>query len=189
MLILLGLWFDLTLWRVMSNATETRLAQADVILVLGCGPLRSGAPGVCQTTRTSRAVELWKAGYAPNLIFSGGQTATTVEAENMATLARNSGVPPDAIVLENQATSTVENLRYSKKLMAERSWRSVILVTEPFHLYRARKMAADEGLELVGYAPATSSTNWSGTGARAYNVLRDTFSLMVYESFGGLVYT
>ena len=183
LLILLGGWFDWSLWQVTSSALSYNLPDsADVIIVLGCTPTTPTQPGPCQIARTSAAVDLWRMGYASNLILTGGESGKGIEARSMAIVAGQAGVPASQVVLEEQAHNTVENLRYSKKLMAERNWQSVILVSEPYHLYRARQQAADLGLEVRGWWPATSGISWQNKNARTIMLVRDSLALMLYES-------
>lgn len=190
LLLLFAIWFDWSLWRVVSTAQSYSLPEkpADVILVLGCGALGNGTPSFCQRARVTAAVQLWQAGYAPYLMMTGGKAYDTTEAKIMTELAVAQGVPPDQILQENRSRSTVENMRFSQRLLAERNLRKVLLVTEPFHMYRARKIAAGEGVDVVGWRPAIESLNWQGTRQRLYYLLLDTRSLIVYEVAGGLVY-
>lgn len=134
-------------------------------------------------------MEVWQAGYASAIILSGGQTGKGVEAEYMAKLAVEQGIPPEKLILEERATSTVENLRYSQALMRERGWHRVILVSDPYHLYRARRQAADQKIEVAGWWPALRyNPDWYDFRKRSFNLARDSLSLMLYEGFGWLLY-
>jgi len=87
-----------------------------------------------------RAAELYNNGFAPLLIFSGKEGAVTKglwkksEAEEFALRAMELGVPKDAIIIENEATNTGENVLFTKKLLAEKGIdpKSFILVQKPF---------------------------------------------------------
>ncbi|GAB3335322.1 YdcF family protein [Larkinella ripae] len=92
------------------------LQPADAILVL-CS---------YDTRVAERAAQLWLAGWAPLLIFSGGLGVITrtmwsePEADQFARIAREMGVPAHAILIENQSTNTGENVLFTQKLLAER---------------------------------------------------------------------
>ena len=87
-----------------------------------------------------RAAELWLAGYAPLLVFSGGYgrlTAgswTEAEADKFAKIAISMGVPESQILVENRSTNTGENIALSYQLLRERglSLKKLILVQKPY---------------------------------------------------------
>ncbi|HEV7349076.1 YdcF family protein [Telluribacter sp.] len=105
------------------------IEKADCILVLG-----SHDPRVAE-----RGAQLWLDGYAPVIVFSGGlgnftkEIWTEPEADQFARIARQMGVPEEAILIENQSTNTGENLQNSQRLLAERGLAptSYIVVQKP----------------------------------------------------------
>ena len=106
------------------------LQQADAILVLGSHDTRVAV----------RAAELWLAGYAPLLVFSGGYGRLTAgswtesEADKFAKIALSMGVPESQILIENRSTNTGENIALSYQLLRERglSLKKLILVQKPY---------------------------------------------------------
>ncbi|KAL6860682.1 hypothetical protein ACO1O0_004714 [Amphichorda felina] len=92
------------------------------------------------TRVASRAAQLYLAGLAPLLIFSGGSGVLTAgrfdrpEAEMFASIARAEGVPADAIIVEPNSANTGENVRFTHALLRERglSIASFILVQKPY---------------------------------------------------------
>jgi uncharacterized SAM-binding protein YcdF (DUF218 family) len=109
---------------------EHQLVTADVILVL-CSYDESVAV---------RAAELFREGWAPLLIFSGGSGAITrriwnePEADRFARVAVDRGVPAEKILIENRSTNTGENIEFTKQLLADRQLDpgSFILVQKPY---------------------------------------------------------
>jgi uncharacterized SAM-binding protein YcdF (DUF218 family) len=106
------------------------LEPADCILVL-C----SNDPRVAE-----RGAELFLQGWAPLILFSGNVGALTAglydkpEAEYFAGIAMRMGVPAQQILIENQATNTGENIRYSRALLENHGIHidKVILVQKPY---------------------------------------------------------
>jgi uncharacterized SAM-binding protein YcdF (DUF218 family) len=189
LLIILGSWFDYSLWLVTDNAPTYKLPeQADVIIVLGCPPSYWDQPSPCQIERTGAAVELWQAGYASHLILTGGYTSFGIESHYLAELAIKANIPTTQISLEEHSQNTVENLQNSKKLMAKYGWKSVILVSEPYHLYRARQQAADLNMGVVGWWPAMQSSDWKDPESRRRVLIREAVALIYYQSLGWLFY-
>jgi uncharacterized SAM-binding protein YcdF (DUF218 family) len=105
------------------------LENADCILVLG-----SHDPRVAE-----RGAQLWLEGYAPVIVFSGGlgnftrEMWTEPEADKFARIAREMGVPAEAILIENRSTNTGENLQFSLQLLASHGLdpASYIVVQKP----------------------------------------------------------
>jgi uncharacterized SAM-binding protein YcdF (DUF218 family) len=106
------------------------LVLADAILVL-CSH---------DTAVARRGGDLYLAGWAPLLIFSGGLGAITrhlwqePEADQFAAIAIGMGVPPDRILIENRSTNTGENVLLTKLLLADRGIdpQTFILVQKPY---------------------------------------------------------
>lgn len=107
-----------------------RLAAADVILVL-CSH---------DTSVAARGAELWLAGWAPLLVYSGGlggitkRLWTEPEADRFARVAVAMGVPPEQILVENRSTNTGENVRFTRQLLHDRGVdpERFILVQKPY---------------------------------------------------------
>lgn len=105
------------------------LAKADAIVAI------SGDTGA----RAASAIALWKQGYAPLLIFSGGSSdpESVASAELMKRTAVAAGVPANAIVVEGTSATTEENAQRVAELMRGQGLQSAILVTSPYHQRRA----------------------------------------------------
>lgn len=122
-------------------AEPLRIAQkpqkADCIIVLAGGVGESGMAGQGYEERVKFAVELYKSGYAINLIFSSGYKYVFEEPLLMKTLAVSLGVPEEAISLEDKAVNTFENINFASEIIEKRNWNSAILVSSPYHMRRA----------------------------------------------------
>lgn len=123
---------------VQLPADSWTLKNSDVIIVLGTPATRDGKAGPTMRERVLKGVELFKQGYAPNLIFTGAAAHNPhIEAEVMSQLAQSQGVTPDHIITENFAKNTYQNAFYSVKIMREHNWSSAIIVSSPAHVRRA----------------------------------------------------
>jgi uncharacterized SAM-binding protein YcdF (DUF218 family) len=105
------------------------LVPSDGILVFGSNDLRVA----------SHAADLFHAGLAPWILFSGARGRMTqdwpeTEADSMARVARDLGVPADAILIENRATNTGENIRFSQELLltSGHMLSTAIIVQKPY---------------------------------------------------------
>jgi uncharacterized SAM-binding protein YcdF (DUF218 family)/glycosyltransferase involved in cell wall biosynthesis len=121
--------------------------RADAIVVFAGGVGETGKAGGGAQERLKEAVDLYRAGYAPYLVLSSGYVYSFKEAESMRDLAIAQGVPPSAIALEEHATNTYENVKFVDRVLREHRWRSILLVSSPYHMRRAlmvwRKLAPD----------------------------------------------
>ncbi|MOA10629.1 hypothetical protein D3C78_1305270 [compost metagenome] len=69
------------------------------------------------------------------------------EAEGMAIYLEAHGVPRDKILLENKATSTYENLKFSKEIMEEHGLKTALIMTHTYHGNRALEIS-----QMLGYS-------------------------------------
>ncbi|MBU1862187.1 MAG: YdcF family protein [Candidatus Omnitrophica bacterium] len=87
--------------------------------------------------------ELYKKGFAPKIIFSGGSAHQNdllntgwdkPEAEIFADIAKKNGVPDEAIEVENKAQNTGDNIVYSNKIIQEKDLphENILLVQKPY---------------------------------------------------------
>jgi uncharacterized SAM-binding protein YcdF (DUF218 family) len=120
----------------------------DVILVVAGGITPQGLLPENVKRRIRFAQTLFDRGCAPRIIFSGRwstfwqhQPPEKTEAELMLEYAKEIGLPPNKILLEDYSHNTYENILYSTKLFLEpHNWRSLIVVTSDFHVERVKKI-------------------------------------------------
>ena len=121
--------------------------RADAIVVFAGGAGENGKAGGGTSERLNEAVDLYRAGYAPYLVFSSGYVYSFKEAESMRDSAVALGVPASAIVLEQRATNTYQNVTFVDDILRDHRSKSILLVTSPYHMRRAtmvwRKVAPE----------------------------------------------
>src|SRR3989344_1843468 len=107
-------------------APSDNLSRADAIVVV------SG-----DSDRMRQAIDLYKQGYAPKLILSGAaRDGITSNALAMHIEASQSGIPNEAVILEEKANNTYENALYTKEIVLSQGMQNIILVTSPYHQRR-----------------------------------------------------
>jgi len=105
------------------------LEKADVIVVISGGETRQ---------RVEEAVSLFKAGWAPLLIMSGAARDEGLSnAATMKQIAIGLGVAKDKILIEEAATSTLDNAKFVRDIIEKNKFTKIILVTSPYHQRRA----------------------------------------------------
>ncbi len=129
---------DEEITRIVFDGVADDGHKGDFILVLGFRDVVED--------RVPKAVELYNAGRAGKIIFSGAPVLDTPfgplsEAEHMARVAMELGVPAEDIIIDNMAKTTDENMICSLLLMQRemkiRDIRRVLIVSSPQHLKRA----------------------------------------------------
>lgn len=110
--------------------------KADAIVVFAGGVGESGEAGQGYEERVYRAVELFKKGYADTIIFSSGSMYFFEETLVMKAVAMSLKVPEDAIILEDKAKSTYENVKFTKEILDKNKKNSILLVSSPYHMRR-----------------------------------------------------
>ena len=140
-----------------------RLRPADVIIVLGHPANQDGSPSPAMQEQVALATQLYQAGLAPALLFTGSAVHHEhVEAQVMAGLAAQQGVPAAAIATETQARDTFENARYCWQIMQQHGWRNAIVVTTPYHVRRASRIFHLAGIphQMAWPEPSYQTASW-----------------------------
>jgi uncharacterized SAM-binding protein YcdF (DUF218 family) len=154
-----------------------RAQPAQAIVVLGARVTAGGAPGLSLHARTLHAVKLYRWGLAPKIICTGGLgTYSLTEAKAAALLAMRHGVPVSDILLEDESASTWENVRNTARICRAHGWHRLIVVSDPYHLWRVRRNFRAMGLEAFP-SPARQREPWPRfwmTAREALLVARDT---------------
>jgi len=168
---------------VQIGGTDERGA-ADAIVVLGAAQY-NGDPSPVFRARLDHAADLYRAGVAPRILtIGGGQTGdrTTEGAAGAAYLAAG-GIDESALTAVGSGDDTLASLRAAEPLLTERGWRSVVLVTDPWHAARAALMARDIGL-TVQVSPVQQGPSVQD-GVEPRYVLRETLGVLFYRLTGG----
>lgn len=154
--IIFALW-ALALGAVIAWGSRDRAKASDAIVVLGAAQYW-GRPSPVLRARLDHAVDLWRRGMAPRVVLTGGVGVgdTTSEAAVGRKYILNEGIPDSAILLETTGRTTRESLRSVAAMLQVNDFRTVILVSDPFHMLRLDILARRFG--LVPYTSPTRSS-------------------------------
>ena len=124
---------------------------ADAIIVLGAAAY-DARPSPVFEERIRHGLALYRQGYAPVLLFTGGygNGAPFAESQVARKYALQQGIPDSAIMIEAVSRNTRENLLQARKLMQERGLHRVIVVSDPLHMSRALRLSRELGIDAVG---------------------------------------
>lgn len=116
---------------------NAQLGKVDALIVLGCPTMLDGSPSPEQRARVMEGVREFDRGVSQHIIMTGGAAHNRfVEAHAMAMLAEANGVPASAILQENRALDTIQNIYYSDKIMEANGWHTTEVISSHYHLPR-----------------------------------------------------
>ena len=147
--VLAGLWLC-SLLAVLWVGARDHAAPADAIIVLGAAQY-SGRPSPVLQARLDQALALYRRGLAPRVILTGGTAPgdRTSEAAVGRSYLRRAGVPATAMLMETEGTTTRTSLSAVAAFAESLAIRRVIVVSDPFHLLRARTIARRLGFDAL----------------------------------------
>ncbi len=96
-------------------------------------------------------IELFKAGKAQKLVFTGGKMpwdkAKKTEGEVLKKYAMSNGIPSEKILVTKNVENTADEAVAVKELISPS--RKIILVTSAYHMYRAKRLFEKQGFEVI----------------------------------------
>ncbi|WP_168122675.1 YdcF family protein [Paenibacillus sp. HB172176] len=157
-LLALLVWCGYMLWLIQDYKAMNVYPHADAGIVLGAA-LWNDEPSPALRERLDYAIALYEQGAFDKLILSGGHgglISQLTEAEGMKAYLVSRGIPENALLLENEAKDTYQNLLFSSKIAMAEDLHSFIIITHKYHAERAGEMASYIGLESFEVAGVKS---------------------------------
>jgi uncharacterized SAM-binding protein YcdF (DUF218 family) len=140
---------------VVSQQDERR--AVDAIVVLGAAQY-NGRPSPVLRARLNHALGLYRDGLSPLVLVTGGvgRGDTTSEAMVGRRYLIAHGVPADDVVAQSEGRTTMASMTAVTGWLRARGLRRVLLVSDPFHMFRLRLEARRTALEA--YTSPTESS-------------------------------
>ncbi len=122
--------------------------KADAILVLGAQVKPDGNPSLMLKERLNTGIQLYTEGAADRIIMSGDHRRDDYDEVNaMKSYAIDQGVPSECIFMDHAGFSTYDSMYRAKEIFQAKS---LVVVTQEYHLYRALYDAMAFGLDVQG---------------------------------------
>ena len=155
--------------------------QIEVAVVLGTEVLPGGGPSRTLVARVRHAARLYAQRRVRLLVPTGGLGKhPPPEAEVMARVLREEGVPEEAMVLEDRALNTWDSARLVAGMAEKLGVAGVLVVTDPLHCVRT--VAAFERAGLPAWAePVYGSPMWRRGWLRRGQLVREMGALVWYR--------
>ncbi len=147
------IWFLATPLKITDNPTK-----ADAIVVFAGGVGETGSPGKSTIERARYSVDLFNNGYSDTIIYSSGYRYKHTDASNMKQFALSLGILEENIILEQNANSAYENVKYTTDILRKKGYDKILLISSSYNMRRAslvyKNIAND--IEVV-YTPVPDS--------------------------------
>ena len=164
--VLLGLLVLLLAYLAVSTSLVARWMgkderpRVDAIVVLGAAQY-DGRPSAIFEARLEHALDLWSGKVAPVVVFTGGKEDGDrfTEGGSGARWAVERGLPEEAVLTEEHSRTTYQNLAGAKRILERRRpghRPRIVVVSDPFHMFRAVRQAADLGMDAYPSPTRTS---------------------------------
>ena len=152
--------------------------QADVILILGAAEYR-GRPSPVLKARLDHGLELYRRNLAPRILTTGGAGGDPIftEAAVARDYLRQRGVPAEAIIVEAEGESTLESAVAAAEIMRRMGLKSCVVVSDGYHIFRAKKILAARGLTVYGSPRPPGS---SGSARQWWLYLRQAVGYLLW---------
>ncbi len=155
--------------------------KADCILVLGAAEY-SGRPSPVYRARLDHAYTLFEEGKAPLIITSGGAGGDPKYSEGQVgrDYLIDRGVPEVNLIAETQADNTDESTQRAAAIMRRNGLRSVLLVSDAYHMFRSKSMM--ERLGFTAYISPRPESVPRTLWGRFLAASREAFSYVLYRA-------
>ena len=129
---------------------EATKLDADAILVLGARVWDNGSPSGVLEDRLDTGISAYQAGVSDRLLMSGDHGQDDYDEVNaMKDYALEQGIPSESIFMDHAGFSTYESVYRARDIFQVKT---VLIVTQEYHLYRALYIARALGLDAYGVA-------------------------------------
>ena len=141
---------------IIRSAKTDKEPERDYLIVLGAAVYKD-QPSLTLVRRLEGALDYLNTYPESVAIVSGGMGPgeTVTEAKAMHDWLIQHGIPEERVLMEDKATSTEENLKFSFQIIRDRGDEpdaKVAIVSSAYHLYRAKEMAKLQGVTAAGVA-------------------------------------
>jgi len=165
-------------------AVRDDVHPADAIVVLGAAQY-NGRPSPVLKARLDHAFDLYRKGYARTVITTGsyGPDLNFSEAQVSTKYLVQRGVDSSNIITDQGGGSTYDSIDAASGLLKAKGWKTALVVSDGFHLYRVKRMFTDKG--IVAYtSPAPNSPIEVASSQRFWHSLREVVLFSAYRWMG-----
>lgn len=181
LLVMLSMYWAYLYRQIRDSAVRDEAQKADAIVVLGAAQY-NGRPSPVLKARLDHAYGLYIGNYARAIITTGGYgpDPNFSEAHVSAKYLVERGVDINSIVTEQGSGNTYDSIQAASRLMQAKGWKSAVVVSDGFHLFRLKKMFEDNGI-LAYTSPARNSPIEVAASQRFWHSMREVLLFSAYR--------
>ncbi len=134
--------------KIISSEEASRLDKVDYVLVLGCGVREDGTPSRMLYERLKTGAQVLERQSGASLLLTGDNSGESYnELAVMKKVSIENGVEESQMTIDDFGFSTYESLKNAKEKFGAKK---IIIITQPYHMYRALYIANKLGIEAYG---------------------------------------
>jgi uncharacterized SAM-binding protein YcdF (DUF218 family) len=180
LLALLLAWVGTVYWLVTLQSSQDESRAADAIVVFGAAQY-AGHPSPIYRARLDHAYTLFKRGFAPLIITTGGGAGDPNFTEGGVgrDYLVSHGVPDTDIIAETQSSDTSQSAVRVANIMRANGFHSCLAVSDGYHMFRVKEMLKREG--IVVYASPRQDSRSHNRWLRVRVKLREVMSYTAWR--------
>jgi uncharacterized SAM-binding protein YcdF (DUF218 family) len=170
-------WVVAIFWLITRQAGRDESRKADAIVVFGAAEY-AGRPSPIYRARLDHAYTLFRSGFAPLIITSGGAAddPNFTEGGVGRDYLVSRGVPDGAVIAETQSGDTSESAARIANIFRINRLHTCLAVSDGYHMFRVKRMLEREGLTAYASPRPDSrlSSHWQRTKVKVREVMSYT---------------
>ena len=163
------------------NSFNKNIKGNNVAVVLGAAVWSHNKPSPSLEARLEKVIELYKTGAVKHIQLTGSNAPGELSEARVAfNYLLKKGIEPEKIWIEENTTSTAEQIHFIKnELIKRKKIKNIILVSDSYHLVRVDEICRFYNIKV--YAEPSDIT--IGTHNKIYNNVRESIALVVFWLF------
>jgi len=143
-------WFVIHTVYIITNGLADNGEKADIAIILGNKVNEDGTLSARLEKRLETGIELYKNHRVKNILVSGGLGKEGFyEGDKMKEFLISNAIPDSVIFVDNYGNNTRLTVENSLKFQQKYKFKSIIVVSQYFHVTRTKKLFKDQGFENI----------------------------------------
>lgn len=150
-------------------------------VVLGAAVWSGNKPSPTLTSRIEKALKLYEQHRISQIYLTGSNAPGELsESEVALKYIKNKGIKTSDIFIEKETTSTNEQIQYIKKKLLPTSKKSIVVISDSYHLVRVLEIAKFQGIKIQ----VSASEHSLSFEKAVYSKIRESLALTMFWLYG-----
>lgn len=152
-IVVLIIWFVIHTVYIVTDGLSDNGKKADIAIILGNKVNEDGTLSTRLEKRLETGIELYKNHRIKKILVSGGLGKEGFyEGDKMKEFLVNNSIPDSVILVDNYGNNTRSTVENTLKFQEKYKFKSIIIVSQYFHVTRTKKLFENRGIENVSSA-------------------------------------